>query len=61
MPEVADLAGGDEVGERGEGLIDVGVGVGAVDLNPTLVARNTPSRRPSVSALPTMTSDSPAE
>src|SRR6202000_3255237 len=32
VPEVADLAVGDEVGERGERLVDVGVGVGAVDL-----------------------------
>ena len=32
MAEVADLAPVDEIGERAEGLIDVGVGVRAVDL-----------------------------
>ena len=91
----ADLALLDEVGERAERLLDVGVGVGAVDLvevdpvgaepaervldlghDPapreapavrvlahrphTLVASTTSSRRPR-SALPTISSDSPAE
>jgi hypothetical protein len=92
---VADLALPDEVGQRAEGLLDVGVGLGAVDLvevdvvgaeapqraldrgeiqqrepprrlgsSPigmeNFVARTTSSRRP-LSALPTISSDSPAE
>jgi hypothetical protein len=86
----------DEVGEGAERLLDVGVGLVAVDLvevdpvgaespqgvldlandpaaggaaavasspmgNQTLVASTTSSRRPPASALPTISSDSPAE
>ena len=93
--DVADLALVDEVGQRAERLVDVGVRVGAVDLvevdpvgvqapervldlgddpaprdaavvgvlahrHQNLVASTTSSRRP-LSALPTISSDSPAE
>ena len=31
-PDRADLAAADQVGQRGEGLLDVGAGIGAVQL-----------------------------